>query len=245
MYASDINLVIFYLKYYDILNVLIITDNSKLTSGTNILKNDIGAGVVNLTDKEFIGEGCHKKCYIHPEDSFKCIKILYDTSINAQKQLEREIKYNEKLKERNVPILPKYYGEISTNMGKGYAFELIKNSDGSTPCSLSDYLLSETLLRENFSNLLDALKKLKSDMLFFKVITMALYPQNILYKHDDKNGGSFIIIDDIGSAALIPIEYYFTFAARARIERKWKRFVENIEKEYDNPLAKELAKKIR
>jgi len=225
---------------------LIITDNSKLTSGANILKNDIGAGVVNLTDKEFIGEGYHKKCYIHPEDSLKCIKILHDTSINAQKQLEREIRYNEKLKERNVSILPKYYGEISTNMGKGYVFELIKNSDSHTPIgSLSDYLLSETLLRENFSNLFDALKKLKSDMLFFKVITMALYPQNILYKQDDKNHGSFIIIDDIGSAALIPIEYYFTFAARARIERKWKRFVENIEKEYDNPLAKELAKKIR
>jgi hypothetical protein len=159
-------------------------------------------------------------------------------------QLEREIRYNEKLKERNVPILPEYYGEISTNMGEGYVFELIKNSNGSTPFSLSDYLSSETLLRENFSNLLDALKKFKSDMLFFKVITMALYPQNILYVYDDENHGSFVLIDDIGSAALIPLEYYFTFAARARIERKWKRFVEYIKHHYNSKIVHELANQI-
>jgi hypothetical protein len=80
-----------------------------------------------LSKKEFIGSGQDRKCYIHPEYDSLCIKILHDNDGGAKKQLLREIKYNEKLKKYNIPILPKYYGNISTNMGEGYLFEFIKD----------------------------------------------------------------------------------------------------------------------
>jgi hypothetical protein len=53
-----------------------------------------------------------------------------------------------------------------------------------------------------------------------------------------------LYIDDIGSAALIPIEYYFTFAARARINRKWEKFVKYLAEICTNPLAQKLIKQI-
>ncbi|MDR0579331.1 MAG: hypothetical protein LBG21_01870, partial [Campylobacteraceae bacterium] len=52
---------------------------------------------VILSEKEFIGSGQDKKCYIHPKNDSLCIKMLHDSESGAQKQLKREIKYNEKL----------------------------------------------------------------------------------------------------------------------------------------------------
>ncbi|MDR1285572.1 MAG: hypothetical protein LBJ88_05180 [Campylobacteraceae bacterium] len=216
----------------------------KFLLGYVLLRDNIKLNNVILNEKEFIGMGSHRKCYIHPEDDSLCVKILHDNSKAAKKQLSREIKYNEKLKGHNIPILPKYYGKISTNMGQGYVFEFVKNVGGGTSKSLLNYLTSDILLRDNFDGLVDALKRLKADMLFYKIITMAFYPQNILYKKDENGFGRFIIIDDIGSAALIPIEYYFSFAARARINRKWERFLNHIKIKYCGELVNRLVKQV-
>jgi hypothetical protein len=110
---------------------------------------------------------------------------------------------------------------------------------------LLSYMESEELLLGNFDKLADGLKKMKADMLFYKVVTMALYPQNILHKKDKNGFGRFVIIDDIGSAAFIPMEYYFSFAARARINRKWQKFTDYLASKYTTPLAQELIKQIR
>ncbi|MDR1976571.1 MAG: hypothetical protein LBQ18_06215 [Campylobacteraceae bacterium] len=203
------------------------------------------SGGIHLDDSHFIGNGVHKKCYIHPDNSLLCIKILYKEDKGAQKQLKREIKYNKKLKDKDIPFLPKYHGVIATNIGKGYQFDFIKNYDGSQSHSLSDYLSSETLLRDNFSMLVEALKRLKQHMFFYNVATMNIYPQNILYKKESEKEGKFIIIDDIGTASLIPLEYYFPFAAKARVKRRWHRLISYMEYTYKDSLAKELIKSVR
>jgi hypothetical protein len=203
---------------------------------------------VILSEKEFVGEGIQKRCYIHPNDNSLCIKIVFTHSKYSQKQPIREMKYNEKLKNRNIPILPKYYGKISTNFGEGYMYELVKDDVGgdkpAISLSLHDYLFSDLLLQENFDRIADGLKTLKADMLFYKVITMALYPGNLLYKKDNSGLGRFVIIDDIGTAALIPIEYYFTFAAHARINRKWERLIEYIKRTYKSELVNKLINQL-
>jgi predicted Ser/Thr protein kinase len=201
-----------------------------------------------LSEEKFIGKGIQKRCYIHPDDNSLCVKIVY----NSKKQPtivnpSIEAKYNEKLKDRNIPILPKYYGKVSTDFGEGYVYELVKDDDGANPAislSLHDYISSDLLLKENFDQLVDGLKRFKADMLFYEVVTTVLYPGNILCKKTNGGFGRFIIIDDIGSAALIPIEYYFTFAAHARINRKWKRLIEYIKTHYKNEMIDKLIKQI-
>lgn len=47
--------------------------------------------VVILNDDLFYGKGTHKKCYRHPKDKSKCIKMAY--SAYGQKDLDRELKY--------------------------------------------------------------------------------------------------------------------------------------------------------
>ncbi|MDR1613952.1 MAG: hypothetical protein LBS26_00065 [Campylobacteraceae bacterium] len=203
---------------------------------------------VVLSEKEFIGEGIQKRCYIHPDDNSLCVKVVYSNGKYSKKQPRREIKYNERLKNRNIPILPKYYGKISTNFGEGYVYELVKDDGGGVnsaiSLSLHDYLSSESLLRENFDKLVDGLKRLKADMLFYKIVTMRLFAGNILCKKNNDGFSNFVIIDDIGTAALIPIEYYFTFAAHARVERKWKKLIEDIKQIYKSELVDKLINQV-
>lgn len=47
--------------------------------------------LIMLSEDLFYGKGTHKKCYRHPYDSFKCIKMAY--SAYGQKDLDRELKY--------------------------------------------------------------------------------------------------------------------------------------------------------
>ena len=47
--------------------------------------------ILKLTEDLFYGKGTHKKCYRHPEDSRKCIKMAY--SAYGQKDLDRELAY--------------------------------------------------------------------------------------------------------------------------------------------------------
>jgi hypothetical protein len=77
-------------------------------------------------------------------------------------------------------------------MGEGYMFEFIKDEierEGGrvkpVPSkSFLDYIKQEGELRKNFDELVDTLKRLKTEMLRYEVVTMALYAQNILYKKD-------------------------------------------------------------
>lgn len=48
-------------------------------------------GLITLSEDLFYGKGTHKKCYRHPFDSTKCIKMAY--SAYGQKDLDRELKY--------------------------------------------------------------------------------------------------------------------------------------------------------
>lgn len=42
------------------------------------------------SDISVIGVGAHRACYIHPNDPQKCIKIIYNPSEIALKEIKRE-----------------------------------------------------------------------------------------------------------------------------------------------------------
>jgi hypothetical protein len=198
-----------------------------------------------LGDEYFVGKGLAKKCFIHPKNSALCIKIPYTK--DGKREMNREIKYFNMLKKRGVwcDILPEYYGKVSTNFGEGYVFELVKNYDGKVSQNLYDYLSSKLLSEDDFSILVEKLKTMKENMLSHEIITMGLFPINILLRKESENSYNLILINDVGSAALIPIEYYFSFAAHNRVNRKWKKFVNYLTRRYSNPLFRELAEQIR
>lgn len=118
---------------------------------------------------------------------------------------------------------------------------MIKDYDGEKSLTLEDYLNSEELLRENFRIIVNLLKILKENLLQNQIITMGLFPENIIFQKIDYNKYRVRIVNDMGSAALIPLEYYSSFFAVRKILRRWKRFVKVVKNDYQNQYAEKLA----
>jgi len=73
---------------------------------------------------------------------------------------------------------------------------------------------------------------LKRYLLKWKILTLALKPQNIVYKKINESEGILVVIDNIGNSDFIPICNYVNWMAAQKIHRKWQRFEDSIEKDY-------------
>lgn len=110
--------------------------------------------------------------------------------------------------------------------------------------TLEDYLNNEELLANKFNLIADMLKYLKNNLLQNEIITMGLFPENIIFQKTSNEKYRVRIVNDMGSAALIPLEYYSSFFALRKIIRRWKRFVKVVSRNYQSECAKKLAEVI-
>ncbi|WP_334320170.1 YrbL family protein [Gilliamella apicola] len=186
---------------------------------------------ITLSEKDYISRGLHRKCYHHPEDANKCIKVNYNDG--AEEETNREIAYYKHLIKRNVSFdaLAKYYGPVSTNYGNGHIFELIRDYNGETAIPLEKYLANKSLTEKYFDQLVTGLKELKSALLKDHIITMTIKSKNILFQHLSDTNSRLVIIDNIGNSTFIPIANYIPCFAKSKIERTWQRFLKSIVKE--------------
>ena len=196
---------------------------------------------ITLSEKDYISRGLHRKCYHHPEDANKCIKVNYNEG--AEEETNREIAYYKHLIKRNVSFdaLAKYYGPVSTNYGNGHIFELIRDYNGETAIPLEKYLANKSLTEKYFDQLVTGLKELKSALLKDRIITMTIKSKNILFQQLSDTNSRLVIIDNIGNSTFIPIANYIPCFAKSKIERTWQRFLKSIVKENShNPLLTRL-----
>ena len=200
--------------------------------------------MLELTEDLFVGNGYHKKCFRHPNDSTKCVKVAYTDE--GKVDLEREIKYLKILKRKNkdYSCLPKYYGPIETSLGRGYLFEFIKNYDNSMCLTIRDCCDVPKFLESNYNELVQAMKVLRRSLFDNEILTMGLFPGNFLIQNNQDGSLKLRLINDMGSASLIPIEYYFSFFAKKRIKKRWVRFTEYLNRKYEAPLVKEFINAI-
>ncbi|MCX8655194.1 hypothetical protein J3U08_00105 [Gilliamella sp. B2894] len=196
---------------------------------------------ITLSEKDYISQGLHRKCYHNPKDVNQCIKVNYNEG--AEEETNREIAYYKHLIKRNISFdaLAKYYGPVSTNYGKGHIFELVRDYNGKTATPLEQYLADNLLTEKYFDSLVMGLKELKSALLKDRIITMTIKSKNILFQHLNETNSRLIIIDNIGNSTFIPIANYLPYFAKSKIERTWQRFLVSIVKENsNNPLITRL-----
>ena len=166
----------------------------------------------------------------------------------GEKDLKRELAYLNVLKRqgKDYSVLPNYYGSVSTNLGTGHVYELIKDFDGSQCKTLEDYCENEQLLLQEFDMLVEKVNSLRDNLLKNSIITMGLFPENIIVQ---RGGGTeqvqLRVINDMGSAALIPLEYYFDFVAKIRIKKRWKRFLETLKHRYPSTIIYKFVKNLK
>lgn len=165
----------------------------------------------------------------------------------GQKDLLREINYIDVLNRRHkdYSILPQYFGKVNTNLGTGYVFEIIRDYNGNKTQTLEDFITSSTLFAENFDLIVHLLKNLKDELYKNEIITMVLFPENILFQKTDENTYRVRIVNDMGSAVLIPLEYHFKYFAHTKILRRWKMFLDVLRNKYASHLSEKLIEEIK
>ena len=201
--------------------------------------------ILQLDDTYLYGQGSHKKCFLHPHNKNLCIKIAYNEG--GQKDLIREINYIDVLKRRHkdYSILPKYFGKVNTNLGTCYVFEIIRDYNNDRTQTLEDFITDLNLFSQNYSLIVRLLKELKEKLYKNEIITMVLFPENILFQKTDENNYRVRIVNDMGSAVLIPLEYHFKYFAHTKILRRWKMFLDVLRNKYASHLSEKLIEEIK
>ena len=190
-----------------------------------------------LTDDLKLGDGNHKIVYAHPNDKRICVKILFKT---PDTDFEREMKYRAALKNKvdRMSLITKYFGEVRTNKGRGYLFERVIDFDGTN----SKTLLEEIQNCVDVDGLTKLLLEFKRDFISEKFVAAGMDPDNFLVQRISPTECKIRIIDNIGTSAKFPVLYYFDFLMAKRAKKYWRRFVEEISRDYPNIISGEKAK---
>ena len=192
--------------------------------------------MITLESSSLIGRGLRRECYFHPEDENKCIKVVV---AGDHKETAREQSYYRLLEKRNISwkMLARFYGNIETNRGEGAVFELIRDHNEEVSKTLEHYFSANNETDLNYQDLSRALPLLKQYLLKWKIVTMSLKPQNIVYQKINPTQGKLVVIDNIGNSDFIPICNYVDRMAIRKIRRKWQRFEESLSKDYTRSKA--------
>jgi hypothetical protein len=192
--------------------------------------------MININREDFIGKGSHKECYKHPEDNNLCIKISFP---DHYKEIQREKDYYKHLEKRRISweMIPRYYGDIETNLGVGSVYDLIMDHDNTASKSLEYYLSSKEKTEKYYDDLLNALYLLKEYLLKNKIITMNLDPSNILCQINESGISKLVLVDNVCNTEFIPVSNYSNYFATLKISRKWKRFERSLLYKYNNNKA--------
>lgn len=186
--------------------------------------------MIQITAQE-VGKGNERKCYVHPEDETKAIKISYEQKIGRSKQTRIETAYYKKLLKRKSmdwSHLPRFYGEVETNYGKGFVVELIRDFDGSVSKSL-EYYLKEYGIEPFFSEL-EAYRRYFLDNLI--IFNYGMMPKNILRRRLSETEAELVLIDGMGDVSHLQFHTKIPYFARQRIIRRWNKFWNKYLKPY-------------
>ncbi len=187
--------------------------------------------MLTLKSSSLIGRGLRRECYFHPDDENKCIKVVV---AGDHKETVREQSYYRLLEKRDIAweMLARFYGNVETNQGQGAVFELIRDYNGDVSKTLEHYFSADNSTDLNYQDLSRALPVLKQYLLNWKIVTMDIKAQNIVYKRNNDSEGDLVVIDNIGNSDFIPICNYVDFMAVRKIRRKWQQFEDSLAKDY-------------
>lgn len=129
-------------------------------------------------------------------------------------------------------MIPKYHGDVETDLGIGSVFDLIVDCDGSVSKTLGDYISTSETTEAHYDNLLNSLNLLKQYLMEQRIITMTLAHRNVVCQRNESGISQLFVIDNIGNSDFVPICNYIGCLAKRKINRRWKRFEERLLEAY-------------
>ncbi|UCH40348.1 MAG: hypothetical protein JSU67_01185 [Gammaproteobacteria bacterium] len=190
-----------------------------------MIKSNSSTGERLTIDSEPFARGKERACFLHPLDPGKIIKI---STGSEDTQSRREITFFEDLQKRGVSDfrhLPRYFGTVETNLGRGLVLELICDANGEISRSLQWYLENGIEISQAES-LLGELKQYLLDNLI--IFNHDLFSGNLLLQKKAGDSAKLIVIDGLGDVVSIGWLNYFPFHVRSKIERRWERLMDRF-----------------
>lgn len=182
--------------------------------------------MIRLSELTPLGTGRHRKCYPHPDDAQRCIKIIYNSGHGGDKETRRELNYYAQLSRRlkDWSGIPRYYGTVETDLGTGYVYDVITDFDGKPSITLTEFA-EQCRYPEDVKVLRHMLKALRRYMENNRIVTMTLKPQNVLCRRISASEVVPVICDNIGEGTLIPLATWSGWFYQRKLERTWLRFM--------------------
>jgi hypothetical protein len=175
---------------------------------------------------EPIGAGQERLCYRHPDDAALLVKVQRGVS---NKQTRRELALYHRLARRgmnNFEHIPKFHGEVETNLGSGFVVDCISDFDGSVSKSLWWHFQRGYPLSEFLPYLQELQRYLLANRIVFSV-DMGRY--NILFQKLTPAQARLVVIDGLGDHTAINWQDNIGYFARRKIRRRWQRFIDRLD----------------
>ncbi len=181
--------------------------------------------ILQLTG-EPIGAGKERVCYQHPDDQDKVVKIQKG---EVKKQTCRELRFYRWLQRRNMidfRHLPRFYGQVETNLGQGFVVDLVSDYDGTVSRSLYWYFERGYPISE-FIPYLEELRQYLIENLIVFSIDMSRF--NVLFNRISNGEARLVVIDGLGNHSAINWLDAIPCFARRKIRRRWERFFSKLQ----------------
>ena len=191
--------------------------------------------MIDLSGSTPFAEGGNRKCFIHPAQSDRCLKVIHPgllekiiknkpwyKKFRSKDSFDDNLREQEAYKQKALTVnnpevwkhLAKWHGMVETSLGMASETELIKNN-GKIAETLENYLFANGLTDEIKLAINQFHKWLRENL----ILTKNLIPHNLVIK---KENGEIIIkiIDGLGSQAFIPLPNHSNFFAKRYVERR-------------------------
>ena len=192
--------------------------------------------MINLKNIQPFAIGGNRQCFIHPENSYRCLKVTIKDQLKLAKQnapwykkfrsektfddnIREQKAYSQRALKQDNPDkwkhLAKWYGMVETSIGLASETELIRDYKNNIAITLEKYLFTYGMTDE----IQEALKEFESWLRSSLVLTKNIIPHNIVLGYEN-NKIVLKIIDGLGSKSYLPFTHTSDFFASRYIERR-------------------------
>jgi len=186
--------------------------------------------MIDLKNSTIIGKGSSRICYQHPKDDTKCIKI---SILDDSKESLMEKRYYTYLEKLNISWdhLAKFYGEVKTDLGNGFIFDLVRDYDGSISQTLSFYLQTQERTK-SILNPVILLDELKSYILKENIMIKDFNTKNMMYQKLNDTTARLVIVDGLHQSRILSLSAHIKYFSLKKIDKRYNEFEHSLYKKY-------------
>lgn len=197
--------------------------------------------IIQLQDEYLIAVSKTRKCYLHPSDPCKIIKIIRKSApLRERKANWKEWTHYQHLKKNHpqLDFISTYHGFVETNLGRGLLIDCIRDHNGRVSKRLEKVLVEQA--EYDLKAVENALEQLCRKIIENNIQLYDLNRYNILIQILPDGEYHPVIVDVKGrynNYELIPVSNYIPFFSRMKLKRRCLRLIRTIQQAWqkNNP----------